>query len=145
MVLDLISLATLTQAQDEPFTETKKRLEKRTGFKGKNFEKIKFAIVKQRSYSKPVYLADGKSSEFYGTEQLLIIYRCCLIRPDIRRGHAWFRPRGSTTLDAKRRWGPVLEVDFSKTGLLAFDTLCSEMNFCMLWYGMGFHQRRFWW
>ncbi|KAF8857498.1 hypothetical protein BDZ45DRAFT_744311 [Acephala macrosclerotiorum] len=44
--------------RDEPFTETKKRLEKRTGYKGKNFEKIKFAIVKQRSYSKPVYLAD---------------------------------------------------------------------------------------
>ena len=40
--------------------ETRKRLEKRTGIKGKNFEKIKFAVVKRSSYSKPKYLTDGK-------------------------------------------------------------------------------------
>jgi ubiquitin carboxyl-terminal hydrolase 7 len=44
---------------DEVFSDTKKRLEKRTGMKGKNFEKIKFAVVKRSSYSKPTYLADG--------------------------------------------------------------------------------------
>jgi ubiquitin carboxyl-terminal hydrolase 7 len=44
----------------EVFSDTKKRLEKRTGIKGKNFEKIKFAIVKRSSYSKPTYLTDGK-------------------------------------------------------------------------------------
>jgi len=43
---------------DEKFSETKKRLEKRTGIKGKNFEKIKFAVVKRSSYSKPTYLND---------------------------------------------------------------------------------------
>ncbi|CAL3973135.1 unnamed protein product [Diplocarpon coronariae] len=44
----------------EPFSETKKRLEKRTGFKGKNFEKIKFAVVKRSTYSKPQYLSDDQ-------------------------------------------------------------------------------------
>ncbi|KAI9047228.1 hypothetical protein LZ554_008682 [Drepanopeziza brunnea f. sp. 'monogermtubi'] len=43
---------------NEPFSETKKRLEKRTGMKGKNFEKIKFAVVKRAHYSKPQYLTD---------------------------------------------------------------------------------------
>jgi len=42
----------------EVFSETKKRLEKRTGIKGKNFEKIKFAVVKRSSYSRPMYLND---------------------------------------------------------------------------------------
>jgi ubiquitin carboxyl-terminal hydrolase 7 len=50
----------------EKFSETKKRLEKRTGIKGKNFEKIKFALVKRASYSKPLYLQDGNiSPKFY--------------------------------------------------------------------------------
>ncbi|CZT50859.1 related to human ubiquitin-specific protease [Rhynchosporium secalis] len=44
----------------EPFSETKKRLEKRTGLKGKNFEKIKFAVVKRSSYTKPLYIADDQ-------------------------------------------------------------------------------------
>jgi ubiquitin carboxyl-terminal hydrolase 7 len=48
--------------QDEKFSDTKKRLEKRTGMKGKNFEKIKFAVVKRSSYSKPTYLTDGNYS-----------------------------------------------------------------------------------
>lgn len=43
--------------QGEPFSETKKRLEKRTGIKGKAFEKIKFALLKR--YAKPTYLEDG--------------------------------------------------------------------------------------
>lgn len=45
---------------DEKFSDTKKRLEKRTGLKGKNFEKIKFARVKRSLYATPEYLADGK-------------------------------------------------------------------------------------
>lgn len=44
--------------EDEPFSETKKRLEKRTGLKGKSFEKIKFAVVKQGHFSRPQYLSD---------------------------------------------------------------------------------------
>ncbi|KAI9647182.1 ubiquitin-specific protease ubp15 [Ciborinia camelliae] len=44
--------------QDEIFSETKKRLEKRTGIKGKNLEKIKFAVVRRSSYTKPIYLND---------------------------------------------------------------------------------------
>ena len=51
--------AKTNNVQDEPFSETKKRLEKRTGFKGKMFEKIKFAIVRRSHYSKPQYLTDG--------------------------------------------------------------------------------------
>ncbi|KAI0472166.1 hypothetical protein GGR56DRAFT_678006 [Xylariaceae sp. FL0804] len=42
--------------ESEPFSETKKRLEKRTGIKGKAFEKIKFAII--RRYQKPQYISD---------------------------------------------------------------------------------------
>lgn len=49
----------LINFKDERFVETKKRLEKRTGIKGKNFEKIKFAVVRRSSYSKPKYLTDG--------------------------------------------------------------------------------------
>ena len=40
------------------FADTKKRLEKRTGIKGKAFEKIKFALI--RRYQKADYLTDGK-------------------------------------------------------------------------------------
>lgn len=50
----------LTKDQGEKFSETKKRLEKRTGFKGKSFEKIKFAVVRRGQFSKPQYLGDGK-------------------------------------------------------------------------------------
>lgn len=46
---------------DEKFSDTKKRLEKRTGLKGKNFEKVKFAKVKRSMYATPEYLTDGKS------------------------------------------------------------------------------------
>ncbi|BFZ60042.1 ubiquitin-specific protease ubp15 [Saitoella coloradoensis] len=44
--------------QGETFKETKARLLKRTGFKEKEFGKIKFAVVKQASFSKPTYLED---------------------------------------------------------------------------------------
>lgn len=42
----------------EIFKQTKERLQKRTGMKGKPFEKIKFAVVKKASFSKPIYLGD---------------------------------------------------------------------------------------
>jgi len=45
--------------EGEKFSDSKKRLEKRMGIKGKNFEKIKFSVVKRSSYSKPHYLQDG--------------------------------------------------------------------------------------
>ncbi|KAJ2896431.1 ubiquitin carboxyl-terminal hydrolase [Zalerion maritima] len=48
--------------EGEPFKKTKERLEKRIGLKGKNFERIKFAVVKRSQYSKPHYLGDGKCS-----------------------------------------------------------------------------------
>ncbi|KAF3138571.1 hypothetical protein TWF703_004619 [Orbilia oligospora] len=44
--------------EGEIFSETKLRLQKRTGLKGKNFEKIRFSVVKRSSYSKPTYLND---------------------------------------------------------------------------------------
>jgi ubiquitin carboxyl-terminal hydrolase 7 len=63
-------------SKDEKFSDTKKRLEKRTGMKGKNFEKIKFAVVKRSSYSKPTYLHDGMVPYFP------IVLRCGLTRLD---------------------------------------------------------------
>ena len=45
--------------QNERFEDTKARLQTRIGIKGKPFEKIKFAVVKKLSYSKPQYLGDG--------------------------------------------------------------------------------------
>ena len=45
----------------EVFRDTKERLSKRTGIKGKAFEKIKFAVVQRHLYQKPIYLTDGKS------------------------------------------------------------------------------------
>jgi ubiquitin carboxyl-terminal hydrolase 7 len=50
---------------DEKFSDTKKRLEKRTGLKGKNFEKIKFAKVKRSMYATPDYLNDGEFSSVF--------------------------------------------------------------------------------
>ncbi|KAK0727330.1 hypothetical protein B0T26DRAFT_637316 [Lasiosphaeria miniovina] len=44
--------------ENETFAESKKRLEKRTGLKGKSFEKIKFAVVRRSQYSRPQYLND---------------------------------------------------------------------------------------
>ncbi|CAM1508456.1 Fc.00g053040.m01.CDS01 [Cosmosporella sp. VM-42] len=44
--------------EGEKFVDTKKRLEKRTGLKGKSFEKIKLAVVRRSNYSKPHYLSD---------------------------------------------------------------------------------------
>lgn len=46
--------------EGEVFKETKERLSKRTGIKGKVFEKIRFAIVKGgQNYSRPVWVEDG--------------------------------------------------------------------------------------
>ncbi|KAL2264287.1 hypothetical protein VTK26DRAFT_7892 [Humicola hyalothermophila] len=44
--------------EGEKFADTKKRLEKRTGLKGKSFEKIKFCVVRRSHFSKPQYLTD---------------------------------------------------------------------------------------
>lgn len=45
----------------EVFKETKERLSKRTGIKGKSFEKIRFASIKGgQNYSKPVWIEDGQ-------------------------------------------------------------------------------------
>ena len=43
----------------EQFKETRERLGKRTGLKGKLLEKIKFALVSRSTYSKPRYLEDN--------------------------------------------------------------------------------------
>lgn len=52
--------------QGEIFKETKERLSKRTGIKGKQFEKIKFASVPRASYSNARYLEDGEFQYFSG-------------------------------------------------------------------------------
>ncbi|EYE98524.1 ubiquitin-specific protease UBP15 [Aspergillus ruber CBS 135680] len=63
----------------EIFKETKERLSKRTGIKGKNFEKIKFAVVARTLYSSsPRYLDDddilsdviGESDDLLGLDHL---------------------------------------------------------------------------
>jgi ubiquitin carboxyl-terminal hydrolase 7 len=48
----------------EPFKETRERLQKRTGIKGKAFERIKFATVARSAYGKIEYLEDGKLDKF---------------------------------------------------------------------------------
>jgi ubiquitin carboxyl-terminal hydrolase 7 len=46
----------------EVFKETKERLSKRTGIKGKNLEKIRFAVIKGgQTYSRPIWIEDGES------------------------------------------------------------------------------------
>lgn len=46
--------------QDEVFKDTKERLSKRTGIKGKNLEKVRFAIIKGgQNYSRPIWIEDG--------------------------------------------------------------------------------------
>ncbi|KAG8529786.1 uncharacterized protein KY384_005267 [Bacidia gigantensis] len=42
----------------EVFSKTKERLSKRTGLKGKQFEKIRFAVIQRSIYAKPIYLDD---------------------------------------------------------------------------------------
>ncbi|KAI9721698.1 MAG: hypothetical protein M1828_005066 [Chrysothrix sp. TS-e1954] len=44
--------------RDEKFSDTRERLSKRTGFKGKQLEKIKFAVVSRGVMSRPQYLQD---------------------------------------------------------------------------------------
>ncbi|KAK3717454.1 ubiquitin-specific protease ubp15 [Vermiconidia calcicola] len=45
--------------EGEVFKDTKKRISKRTGIKGKQFEKIRFAVVKGgQNYSRPVWVED---------------------------------------------------------------------------------------
>lgn len=45
--------------EGEVFKETKERLSKRTGIKGKAFEKIKFAVIRGgQSYARPIYVED---------------------------------------------------------------------------------------
>lgn len=57
---------------DEVFKETKERLSKRTGIKGKQFEKIRFAIIKNgANYSRPVWVEDG---EFQTLRLYLTLY-----------------------------------------------------------------------
>lgn len=53
--------AELMNNKGEVFRDTKERLSKRTGIKGKQFEKIKFAIVRNgSSYTRPEPVEDGK-------------------------------------------------------------------------------------
>lgn len=52
-------LTTTHKSQGELFSATKERLSKRIGLKGKQFDKIKFAVVSRSAYAKPEYLTDG--------------------------------------------------------------------------------------
>jgi ubiquitin carboxyl-terminal hydrolase 7 len=46
--------------EGEVFKDTKERLSKRTGIKGKQFDKIRFALIPRSAYPKPEYLNDGE-------------------------------------------------------------------------------------
>lgn len=48
----------LTYIQNESFKDTKERLSKRTGIKGKQFDKLKFALTQRSAYARPTYLND---------------------------------------------------------------------------------------
>lgn len=50
----------LTYLQGEPFKDTRERLAKRTGIKGKQFDKLKFALMSRSAYARPTYLNDGE-------------------------------------------------------------------------------------
>jgi len=59
--------------EGEIFKETKERLSKRTGIKGKNFEKVRFALIKGgATYSRPVWIEDDDilSEKFNHDDQL---------------------------------------------------------------------------
>lgn len=49
----------LISNQGERFSETKERISKRTGIKGKQFDKIKFHIVGKSRFAVPEPLEDG--------------------------------------------------------------------------------------
>lgn len=48
--------------EGEPMAESRKRLERRSGIKGKAFEKIRVAIIPPTTMPEPIYLADGQFS-----------------------------------------------------------------------------------
>ena len=57
-----------TLKEREVFKDTKERLSKRTGIKGKNLEKVRFAVVKGgQNYSRPVWVEDGKLNTSFFT------------------------------------------------------------------------------
>ncbi|KAF1954244.1 cysteine proteinase [Byssothecium circinans] len=47
--------------EGEPFSETRQRLSDYIKIKGKQFDKIKFAVVSKPQYSRPQYLEDGQN------------------------------------------------------------------------------------
>lgn len=49
----------MAHEQGEVFTDTKDRLSQRIGIKGKQFEKIRFALIQPSAYSKFEYIRDG--------------------------------------------------------------------------------------
>jgi len=64
---------TLVLKEGEVFKETKERLSKRTGIKGKQLDKVKFAVIRGgSSYSRPAYVDDEDilSEKMAGDDQL---------------------------------------------------------------------------
>lgn len=60
MVNQVHFFAAANHYQGEIFKDTKTRLSKRIGIKGKQFDKIKFAVIQRSIYAKPIYLTDGR-------------------------------------------------------------------------------------
>jgi len=76
----------------EIFKETKERLSKRTGIRGKQFEKIRFAIVPRLMYSNPRYLEDDDilSDIVSDPEDLLGLDHVSKSRSFWNRGESFF-------------------------------------------------------
>ncbi len=72
----------LKKRKGEIFRDTKVRLSKRTGIKGKAFEKIKFALVQKIPYAKPSYLEDGKSQIIHQANSLFLARQKLIPLPD---------------------------------------------------------------
>jgi ubiquitin carboxyl-terminal hydrolase 7 len=60
--------------KDEVFKDTKERLSKRTGIKGKALERIKFAVIPRSAYNKAEYLTDGELHPYVELEISLTIW-----------------------------------------------------------------------
>ena len=61
----IVTTQRLTGIQGEVFKDSKKRLSKRTGIKGKQFDNVKFALISKSLYAKPAYLNDGRFLELF--------------------------------------------------------------------------------
>lgn len=124
--------------EGERFAETKKRLEKRTGLKGKSFEKIKFAVVRRAQFSRPQYLTDGELRDCSPIRSPRMQLTSGDRRYPLGRGSkprrcAGLRPPRPDEVIAERRWGPVSQGLDSHIGIcIALSSIDATRAPCIL-------------